>query len=194
MTAACICSFSCLMPVWAAEDSSGRSGIEAGSEAGEEAVTEAGAETEDSGKKVILLSGAAARKKAEDVSDQCGGPGAAAAEKDGSQSGPDGQSGKKGESLGMFTVTGYCGCEECSGGHNLTYSGTVPKANHTLSADIGQFPVGTKLMIDDVVYTVEDMGSSLRDNWVDIYFDEHELAEAFGMQTKEVFAVIGQEL
>ena len=37
-------------------------------------------------------------------------------------------------SLGLFTVTGYCGCDRCSGGHNLTYSGTVPKANHTLSA------------------------------------------------------------
>ena len=29
-------------------------------------------------------------------------------------------------SLGRFTITGYCGCEQCSGGHNLTFSGTVP--------------------------------------------------------------------
>ena len=39
-------------------------------------------------------------------------------------------------SLGRFTITGYCGCEQCSGGHSLTYSGTVPTPNHTISAEI----------------------------------------------------------
>lgn len=178
MTAACVCSSSWLMPAWAAQESGGQA--------------EAVSETEDSGKTVVLLSGKAAEKEAESVSEEDGGPGAAAREK-AESSGTDGISGRKGESLGMFTVTGYCGCEECSGGHNLTYSGTVPKAGHTLSADIEQFPIGTRLIIDDVIYTVEDMGSSLRGNWVDIYYDVHEEAEAFGMQTKEVFAVVEQE-
>ena len=36
-------------------------------------------------------------------------------------------------SLGTFKITGYCGCERCSGEHKLTYSGTVPKAHHTIS-------------------------------------------------------------
>ena len=44
-------------------------------------------------------------------------------------------------SLGRFTITGYCGCEQCSGGHNLTFSGTVPTPNHTISADLDYFPL-----------------------------------------------------
>lgn len=98
--------------------------------------------------------------------------------------------GKKGTSLGMFTTTGYCNCSECSGDHKLTYSGTVPQAAHTISADLSIYPIGTKLMIDDVIYTVEDMGSHVNGNWIDIYYDNHDAAEAHGMKTQEVFSVI----
>lgn len=96
---------------------------------------------------------------------------------------------KQGASLGLFTTTGYCNCERCSGGHNLTYSGTVPKANHTLSADLDLFPLGTKLMINGTVYTVEDMGSNVDGNKVDIYYGSHEEAVAHGMKQEEVFMV-----
>ncbi len=92
-------------------------------------------------------------------------------------------------SLGLFTVTGYCGCDRCSGGHNLTYSGTVPTPNHTISADISQYPIGTKLRIGDVVYTVEDKGSSVRGNVVDIFYSSHQEALDKGTYTAEVFLV-----
>ena len=97
---------------------------------------------------------------------------------------------KKGESLGMFTTTGYCNCNACSGGHGKTYSGTYPKANHTISADITHYPIGTKLMIGDIVYTVEDIGSSVTGNKIDIYYDSHEKAVAHGTKQLEVFRVI----
>lgn len=96
---------------------------------------------------------------------------------------------KQGKSLGMFTTTGYCNCEKCSGGHNLTYSGTVPQANHTLSADLELFPIGTKLMIHGTVYTVEDMGSTVDGHKVDIYYSSHEEAVAHGTKQEEVFMV-----
>lgn len=96
---------------------------------------------------------------------------------------------KQGKSLGMFTTTGYCNCSKCSGGHNLTYSGTVPQANHTLSADLDLFPIGTKLMINGTVYTVEDMGTSVDGNKVDIYYASHEEAVAHGTKQEEVFMV-----
>lgn len=98
-------------------------------------------------------------------------------------------SGTKGQSLGMFTTTGYCNCSRCSGGHNLTYSGTVPMASHTISADIDIFPIGTRLMIDDIIYTVEDIGSGVDGNKLDIYYASHADAVAHGMKTQEVFAV-----
>lgn len=101
-----------------------------------------------------------------------------------------GNTGTKGDLLGTFTTTGYCNCPQCSGGHGLTYSGTVPKAKHTISADLSVFPIGTKLMIDDVVYTVEDMGSGVNGNVIDIYYDNHDAAVAHGMKTQEVFAVV----
>jgi len=92
-------------------------------------------------------------------------------------------------SLGRFTITGYCGCEQCSGGHNLTYSGTVPTPNHTISADLNYFSLGTKLEIDGIVYTVEDKGSSVNGNILDIFYGSHEEALAKGTYSAEVFLV-----
>lgn len=99
----------------------------------------------------------------------------------------EGEDTTSGMCLGTFTITGYCNCESCSGGHNLTYSGTVPKANHTISADLNLFPIGTKLLIDGVVYTVEDMGSSVNGNKIDIYYATHEEALAAGTYSAQVF-------
>ncbi len=96
----------------------------------------------------------------------------------------------RGDLLGIFTTTGYCSCSKCSGGHQLTYSGTVPTADHTISADLTQFPIGTKLWIDGTVYTVEDKGSSVKGHWIDIFYGSHEEALAHGMQSQEVYSVI----
>lgn len=95
----------------------------------------------------------------------------------------------QGTSLGTFTTTGYCSCSKCSGGNNLTYSGTTPKANHTISADITVLPIGTKVMINGVVYTVEDIGGSVQGNKIDIYYASHDEAWAHGRQKVEVFSV-----
>ncbi len=99
---------------------------------------------------------------------------------------------KKGTSLGYFITTGYCNCSICSGGWGLTYSGTVPRANHTISADINVLPIGTKVMIDGIVYTVEDIGGGVNGDHIDIYYDSHEKAVAHGTKTVEVFSVISE--
>ncbi len=103
---------------------------------------------------------------------------------------PEKVSGERGELLGVFTTSGYCNCKKCSGGHSLTYSGTVPAPGHTVSADLSRFPIGTKLWIDGTVYTVEDMGSSVKGNWIDIFYASHEEALAHGLRSQEVYAVI----
>ncbi len=97
--------------------------------------------------------------------------------------------GKKGTSVGIFETTGYCSCQSCSNGHNLTYSGTVPQANHTISADITRFPIGTRLMINDIIYTVEDVGSSVHGNKIDIFYATHQEAWDHGINEEEVFLV-----
>lgn len=91
--------------------------------------------------------------------------------------------------LGKFTTTAYCTCELCTSGEGLTYMGTKPKANHTISADLSIYPLGTRLIIDGIVYTVEDCGSGVNGNHIDIYMDTHEAAEDYGLQTKEVYQV-----
>ncbi len=93
-----------------------------------------------------------------------------------------------GEYIGEFTASGYCNCQKCSGGYSKTYSGTIPKANHTIAADLDYYPIGTKLMIDGIVYTVEDRGSGVNDNRLDIYFATHAEALAFGLQKVDVYA------
>ncbi|WP_243008894.1 3D domain-containing protein [Clostridium sp. AM58-1XD] len=99
-------------------------------------------------------------------------------------------SSKKGKSLGTFSVTGYCTCPQCIIGQGLTYSGKKPTGNHTISADLNKFPLGTKLMIDGIIYTVEDTGGGMVGNKLDIYFDNHAAAAGFGRQNKEVFEVV----
>lgn len=91
------------------------------------------------------------------------------------------------KSLGIFSVSGYCNCNLCSSGFGLTYSGTVPKANHTIAADLTLLPIGSRIRVGNTVYTVEDTGSSIVGNKLDIYYDNHAAAENHGLQQLEVF-------
>lgn len=98
--------------------------------------------------------------------------------------------GTRGAYLGSFTTSAYCTCKLCcASGFGLTYAGTVPQANHTISADINLFPLGTRLMIGDTVYTVEDIGTGIHGNRLDIYFGSHQEALDYGVRTVDVYAV-----
>ncbi len=99
------------------------------------------------------------------------------------------ETGTQGAYLGRFKVTGYCNCPICSGGSGRTYSGTYPKADHTIAADISLYPIGTKLMCEGIIYTVEDCGSGVVGNTIDIYFDDHDKAVGYGTQYHDVYAV-----
>lgn len=93
-----------------------------------------------------------------------------------------------GEYLGTWTITAYCGCEICCGSWSgsPTASGAYPTAWHTIACS--EFPFGTVLYIDGYGYfTVEDRG--VYGEWIDIYFDDHAEADAFGMQTADIYLV-----
>lgn len=94
-----------------------------------------------------------------------------------------------GVSAGSFKITGYCSCSKCTGGHTTTYAGTTPQPNHTISADLNLFPLGTRLMINGTVYTVEDKGSAVQGNKLDIYYASHNEALNAGTYTAEVFVL-----
>ncbi len=94
---------------------------------------------------------------------------------------------EKGECIGTFTITAYCGCNKCSAGNNKTASGTVPTEGRTIAADTSILPFGTQVVIGGVVYTVEDRGSGVNGNHIDIFFATHERALAFGKKTMKVY-------
>lgn len=83
-----------------------------------------------------------------------------------------------------YTLTAYC----YTG--NATASGVMPTANHTVAADLSIFPMGTKLSINGVIYTVEDTGGAIHGNIFDIYFNTYDECINFGRQkTTNVFVV-----
>lgn len=94
---------------------------------------------------------------------------------------------ESGECIGTFTITAYCGCSKCSGGNNKTASGTTPTEGRTIAADTSILPYGTQVVIDGIVYTVEDCGSGVVGNHIDIFFSTHEKAKAYGRRTIKVY-------
>jgi len=104
-------------------------------------------------------------------------------------------------SLGEYTITAYCPCVECceiwSKQHpsrkgtayvQRTASGTIPTAGRTCAADNNVLPYGTVLLINNHEYIVEDTGGATKGKkLIDIFFDTHAEAVAFGRQKAEVW-------
>lgn len=103
-------------------------------------------------------------------------------------------------SLGEFRITAYCHCEQCCGKWAkdrpvdedgsimvFTASGDLAIEGVTIAADTSILPFGTEVIIDDVRYIVQDRGRVIKDNRIDVYFENHQDALEFGVQYKEVF-------
>lgn len=93
--------------------------------------------------------------------------------------------------LGQFTVTAYCACESCCGiwadENATTASGVSAIEGTTIAVDTSIIPFGTEVKINDHIYTAQDTGSAINGNRIDIYFEDHQEALEFGVQTIEVF-------
>ena len=97
-----------------------------------------------------------------------------------------------GESLGNVVTSGYCNCSLCCGSWagGPTASGAMPRANHTIAVDANNpiVPMGTKIVMNGVEYTVEDTGNFARYGVAfDVYYDSHSAASAHGHKTWEAF-------
>lgn len=103
-------------------------------------------------------------------------------------------------SLGEFRITAYCPCEICCGNwaknrpvdedgsvQVFTASGDLAVEGVTIAADTSILPFGTEVIIDDVRYIVQDRGRVIKDNRIDVYFENHQDALEFGVQYKEIF-------
>lgn len=103
-------------------------------------------------------------------------------------------------SLGEFKLTAYCSCEKCCGrwaknrpvdeeGNEVVIgaSGEVLVAGISIAVDKEVIPYGTTVLINGQEYIAHDCGGAIKQNRIDIYFDDHKAALEFGVQYAEVF-------
>lgn len=88
----------------------------------------------------------------------------------------------------VLRTTGYCSCEKCCGwSTGITCSGTQATPRHTIGANLNQFPIGTVIVINGIEYVVEDTGSGIRTDHVDIFYETHEEALKHGVQYVDAY-------
>ena len=92
--------------------------------------------------------------------------------------------------LGTFTVYAYCPCTRCCGqwSGGPTASGTMPEEGRTIAADWDVLPAGTEVYLEGIGWrTVEDTGSGIMGDKLDLYMDSHEAALAFEVRELEIW-------
>lgn len=91
--------------------------------------------------------------------------------------------------LGGYSLTAYCPCSICCGqwAGGPTKSGNMPCAGHTVACN--SLPLGTVIYIEGYgTYVVEDTGG-MGHSVIDIFFNTHDEALAFGSGYADVYIV-----
>lgn len=99
-----------------------------------------------------------------------------------------------GEPLGEFKLTAYCPCAKCCGkwANGITATGTTATEGRTIAVDPRVIPYGSSVTIyfadgASHSYTAEDCGGAIKGNRIDVFFDSHGAARAFGVQSAMVY-------
>ena len=98
-----------------------------------------------------------------------------------------------GEPLGEFKLTAYCPCAKCCGKTDgITATGTTAAEGRTIAVDPRVIPYGSTVTVyfadgASHSYTAEDCGGGIKGNRLDIYFDDHQAALQFGVQSAMVY-------
>ena len=93
-------------------------------------------------------------------------------------------------SLGVYKLSAYCKenyphiCN--NGDSSTTATGTTPTAGRTVAVDPKVIPYGSEVIIDGHTYIAEDCGGAIKGNRIDILFETHQEALAFGVRYAEV--------
>lgn len=93
---------------------------------------------------------------------------------------------------GNFKLTFYCPCTSCCGenAQGITASGTVATEGRTVSADPSVLPIGTHIYIEGYgELVVEDTGSAIKGNVLDIYKTSHSDCLEAGVQYRVVYII-----
>jgi 3D (Asp-Asp-Asp) domain-containing protein len=99
-------------------------------------------------------------------------------------------------------VTAYSPYEESTGkspddpDFKVTASGTIATQGRTIAMD-KRFPFGTLVKIEgfNEIFRVEDRGSAIKGNRIDLYFENVEEAIKFGKQKRKIYIIkLGKEV
>ena len=101
-----------------------------------------------------------------------------------------------GDSIGKVWATAYCPCSICCGpyANGITASGKTARAKHTIAVDAYNpiVPMGTKVVIEGITYTVEDTGNlNHYGNDFDIFYAHHEDCGQWGRRHVEAYLAEG---
>lgn len=95
-----------------------------------------------------------------------------------------------GEKLGNFKLTYYCSCALCCDVETgITATGTQVVEGRTIAVDPRVIPYGTKVIIGGHVFTAEDCGGAIKGNRIDVYVNDHDRAQALGVNHADVYLV-----
>ncbi len=97
---------------------------------------------------------------------------------------------------GEFTITYYTAGPESAGKtaehpeYGMTRSGTTVAEGRTIAADWDILPAGTQVWIEGIgIRTVEDTGSLIKGNSIDIYVESVEVAKINGRHAAKVYVL-----
>lgn len=101
--------------------------------------------------------------------------------------------------LGEFTLTAYCPgrccCGKCASGYTAT--GTLATEGRTIAVDPDIIPYGTRVLLiwpdgTQHSYIAEDCGGGVNGNHIDVFFDSHQTARVFGVQSAMVYMEVAE--
>lgn len=92
--------------------------------------------------------------------------------------------------LGEFTLTAYCPGRCCCGkwASGYTATGTWATEGRTIAVDPKVIPYGSRVLLiwpdgTQHSYIAEDCGGGVNGNHIDVFFDDHQAARVFGVQS-----------
>lgn len=94
--------------------------------------------------------------------------------------------------LGEYTISFYCDCPICTktAKRSKTATGTKPKEGRTIACDGNILKMGDIVYIETVgIRTCEDKGSAIKGNRIDVYMDNHEIANKMGIRKVNVYKI-----
>jgi len=83
------------------------------------------------------------------------------------------------------SATAYCPCPICCGKWakwGLTRIGVRPREGWTIAADPRVFPLRSCVLVDGRKMRVQDTGSAIKGDRIDLFMDAHEAAKAHGVK------------